>query len=243
MQAAQSARGNGYSILFAKLMACGCFPSARAPGLTKSIEVNSEIYAAIQRGLSIKDDAVVHPNSSSVSFLGDLPGQTNDDYYYRTGGQTSTPGRICDHNNDPLRVGDESNGFTWAKAVSGIAFGGLVPQAAQKLVSAVHFTVLGADVIGGTPTELLDDIERLVNRVHGWNEEYELFGTYIARRQAATKASGNSTFVIDPYGIADATAISSRYATLLERFLGISAERHARRSITKRNSMAALAPV
>lgn len=219
----QASKGNGYSILFAKLMACGCLPFALKPGLTKSIHVNQDIHNAIRWGLSIKDGRD-YPKAPSINFLADLPGQTNDDYYCVRGLIVHfTYGHIYDSHGKPLQP-DDPGRWTWAKAVAGIAFGGFIPQATRNLVSAVQFTVLGADIIGGTQKQLMEDIEILINEVHTWDEKYELFGTYIARRQIASNAQ-NITYVFDPRDIADAVAIFSRYATLLERFLGIIAER------------------
>jgi hypothetical protein len=101
---------------------------------------------------------------------------------------------------------------TWPRAVAGIAFGGLVPQAAALLADAVSFTVAGT--FGGC----LNALEELVNKLHHFDTESQAFGPYVARRVAARYGVENIDYAVPIRGVPwDAAAIFGRYMNLLER--------------------------
>ncbi|CCX07329.1 Similar to predicted protein [Chaetomium globosum CBS 148.51]; acc. no. XP_001226427 [Pyronema omphalodes CBS 100304] len=103
------------------------------------------------------------------------------------------------------------NNCTWQRAVTGIAFGGLVPQAATCLAEAVRFTVAGK--LGCCITAL----ESLINKLHRFDKDSEVFGSYVARRVAARYGIDNVDYST-PSRITtqEAGATFGRYMNLLE---------------------------
>jgi hypothetical protein len=100
---------------------------------------------------------------------------------------------------------------TWQRAVAGIAFGGLVPQAATCLAEAVRFTVAGK--LGCCITAL----ESLINKLHRFDKDSEVFGPYVARRVTARYGIDNVDYSM-PSRITtqEAGATFGRYMNLLE---------------------------
>ena len=102
---------------------------------------------------------------------------------------------------------------SWCRAVVGIAFGGLVPQASFNLAKAVEFTV------GGDMCDCIDELENLINRFHLQNKHLNLFGAFISER-ASTEEAVDHVFYAAPSHDMDtqeATASFARYMNLVER--------------------------
>jgi len=99
------------------------------------------------------------------------------------------------------------------RAVVGIGFGGLVPQASFNLAKAVEFTV------GGKICDCIDGLENLINRLHLQNKHLNLFGAFISER-ASTQEAADHVFYATPshyMDTQDATASFARYMNLVER--------------------------
>lgn len=104
---------------------------------------------------------------------------------------------------------------TWQRAVAGIAFGGLVPQASTHLVEAVTFTV------GGSGQNCLKELELLINTLHTVDTESEVFGPYVAHR-SVNGGLGSENIDFSPYprrNPRDGAAIFGRYMNLVERIV------------------------
>jgi hypothetical protein len=102
---------------------------------------------------------------------------------------------------------------SWCRAVVGIAFGGLVPQASFNLAKAVEFTV------GREICDCIDELENLINRLHLQTKHLNLFGAFISER-ASTEEAVDHVFYATPSHYMDtqeATASFARYMNLVER--------------------------
>ncbi|KAM5358694.1 hypothetical protein ACJA88_015304 [Fusarium oxysporum] len=220
------AKGSGYSLLYAKLMGCGCIPFARTPSWVKSILVTADILIAIKEGHNIRDaDELSH--YAGAEYLQRLPGQYNHDLFFMPGSRRDQPyGGIYDKFGQALHASN-STACTWPMAVAGIAFGGFVPQATLYLVEAVRFTLFGTLTLDRARSEeFLDKIERFIHSVDSWEPEAEIFGTWVARRREVKRDHAQALIITTPIGIADAAAIFSRYTTLLERLLALVNRTH-----------------
>jgi len=120
----------------------------------------------------------------------------------------------------------------WWDAVTGIAFGGLVPQTTQTLRDAVLFTTSGlydvVDNLGQFQIAPLPNaecscdeaLEHFINKVHRRRPGSQLFGKYVADRGNWTDAN----YAISCQNTRDAAAVFGRYMTLLERLTALCVE-------------------
>jgi hypothetical protein len=218
-------KGSGYAPLFAKHMACGMIPFKRAEASEgkewiKSVYVSERVLDALKRGGNITDPKD-HVNPSAVEYLRRSSKFTPPWPHYGT----EERGNGC------INQKGQEIGYWW-RAVSGIAFGGLVPQTTKELKHAVTFTISGLiNVIDGDGNFHLDNVpnivlswaealERLENKLHAKEKDLELFGNYVAEREDWDDAS----YAISCYNTGDAAAVFGRYMTLLERLTALCNE-------------------
>ncbi|KAH8589861.1 hypothetical protein B0O99DRAFT_599496 [Bisporella sp. PMI_857] len=202
--------GSGYSVLMAKHIACGSLPFGEDQRWIRSIHVTSRVLSGIKRGHSVQDIPSV--DEESLSYLHALPQAKWIDAYSGTGRRLDGQdmGAILEHNMQPILA----QAFLWHKAVVGIAFGGLVPQATNKLAEAVMFTVGAPE--GDKLQDLVIGLQNLMISFHDRNANAILFGYDIARM-----AEQNVPVAHPLPGRYDntstATAMFSKYSTLLGR--------------------------
>jgi hypothetical protein len=180
--------GSGYTTLMAKHLACGSLPFADSTDWIKSIYLTDDVLQWIREGKCIQD--VQSFGGPSLEYLRRLPGAKQIDAFYGEGTQetdASRVGTILNSKQSPVMSPEAaSQRFTWAHAVVGIAFGGLVPQASENLAEAVKFT------IAGTPGKYIDELEGLVNALH--HHHFEVSG--VANRMRSLEA----ILSVDPHG-------------------------------------------
>lgn len=212
----QPSMGSGYTTLFAKHLACSCLPFAQTSKWkqVETIAIDKIILEALKRGETIVDVPVNHW-SLGMSYLDRLPSAATNSYYCGS----SSQGRLGD-----IRDHYDEHVGTWWRAVAGIAFGGLVPMAANPLVEAVQFTVLG-----GLPTskEVHRGLENLINRLHEklYLEIPSVFLFSKRQELVSEKLTAGYPLDMDPdeseIGLREYATIFGRYMTLLERLTAI----------------------
>ena len=221
--------GSGYSVLFAKHMACGFLPFAQTTEWTRTIRVTATILEALRRGDDIADPKVRPEKSTSLSFLLGLPRRKPVDVYDAVHAaadtSTSTFGKIL---NSSFQLLDSENPkrWTWPSAVAGIAFGGLVPLATRNLVEVVRYTAQGVDTVGshGDEAYFPEQLERMVNWAHQHTSAHHLFGTQgVPSRIAAAVGVDHFSNLPTNFGVSTVATMFSRYAVLLERLLALAA--------------------
>jgi hypothetical protein len=129
----------------------------------------------------------------------------------------------------------------WTRAVTGIAFGGLVPQSSDNLAQAVEFTV---DEFHGRSNHrkevenLINKVEDLINQIQAWDcrhviyrarDKRELedlekpFGDYVAERAPSEENVDNVYYAIPLryHDTQEAAASFARYMNLLERIVAL----------------------
>ncbi|KAK7221320.1 hypothetical protein V2G26_009323 [Clonostachys chloroleuca] len=149
--------GSGYSILFAKHMACGCLPFATdaTNGWVHTIYISNVVHNSIISGQGVSNKVAGAPEDA-VMYLNNLPPPGNTNFYRAAelvnGG---TKGSIYSFAPGISTVG------TWPEAVTRISFGGLAPMATQTLVDSVKFTV-GGEM---DSSDELKKLNELINRV------------------------------------------------------------------------------
>jgi hypothetical protein len=207
--------GSGYTSLMAKHFACGSLPFAQTSRWVKSVYLKDDILQAIKDGKNIQD--VREYGGPSLEFLRRLPAEKDVDAYYGVAEDFSDPeradwkGYILKPPPNNVVVGQ------WHRAVVGIAFGGLVPQAARNVSEAVKFTV------AGTFGHCAEGLEALVNELHKIDGSGGLFGVHVFSR---CRSQGLIDFVnyTQPFEHSnprDTAAIFARYMTLLERITAV----------------------
>jgi hypothetical protein len=108
---------------------------------------------------------------------------------------------------------------SWFEAVAGIAFGGLVPQAGEKLTRAILFTVIGEsdpDKDCSYCHPIIKALQNLVDTLHDDCPELNLFGNYVAKRPRNGLGISEADHSIKPTS-RHAGALFGRYMTALER--------------------------
>ena len=205
--------GNGYTTLMAKHLACGSVPFAQNDSWILSVYVTADVCETLKTGGGVVDKRAF--GGDSLEFLRRLPGEKLIDAFYGTvpADGINPPGRI-------LYAGGVKEAGSWPRAVAGIAFGGLVPQASPSIVAAVKFTVAGSNLEG-----CIEKLEELVDQLHesallGPDKDEGLFGENVRRRyNAKGHAYVNYTFPSEHSNPPDAAAIFARYSNLLERMV------------------------
>jgi hypothetical protein len=161
----RKAMGSGYSTLFAKHLACGCLPFAQYHDKleTQTIPIDEEVLLQIKSGKSIADRK--NPGSrwtEAMNYLHRLPSSTSNNFYSGIWPEDDF-GQI--YGFSPQKGGDGQDKKrlvgSWWEAVTGIAFGGLVPMATKPLIEAVRFTIEG----GSTGENGFAGLETLIYRV------------------------------------------------------------------------------
>jgi hypothetical protein len=132
--------GSGYSTLFTKHMACGCLPFAQSFMSTKQLMTHTIVVSKDPKLFFQNDLPIEKRNIEELhlplgaKYLDSLPRVALFNKFYFD----------CYNNAiyDNFKL-DHQMLWPWSRAVAGIAFGGLVPVAADYLVRAVTFTVGG----------------------------------------------------------------------------------------------------
>ncbi|KAK5655273.1 hypothetical protein OQA88_5840 [Cercophora sp. LCS_1] len=220
--------GSGYTPTFAKHIAFGCVPFAENGSWIRAVYVTEGVLKGIKEGRSIRD-ATQGYGGASMGYLWDLPAAREVDAMYHCvdgWGSDGQTGELKTLSGQGMQVetgmlkGKGGKGLvraTWQRAVVGIAFGGLVPQAGRLLVEAVDFTVGGTN-LGGC----IDELENLMDDLHELDagderEKRELFGDLVRDRcRLRDNVSGMDVSKPMRWGTAKAAAIFHRYMTLLE---------------------------
>lgn len=129
----------------------------------------------------------------------------------------------------------------WTRAVTGIAFGGLVPQSSDNLAQAVEFTVDEFHDRSNHRKEvenLINKVEDLINQIQAWDcrhviyrarDKRELedlekpFGDYVAERAPSEENVDNIYYAIPLryHDTQEAAASFARYMNLLERMVAL----------------------
>ena len=201
--------GSGYTTVMAKHIACGSLPFADASKWVRSIFVTDKVLRGVRAGGSVKD--VQSFGGHALEYLRRLPAAKQIDAYYDIDSNPrpdESLGLILRSDGSPF-----PNGCTWSRAVTGIAFGGLVPQAAEHLAQAVSFTVAG---IQG---QCFEELEALINMLHRHSFAKGLFGDFVTERIGAEDSIDNVNYTLPARNsdVRDAAAVFARYMTLLER--------------------------
>ncbi|GFG16039.1 hypothetical protein IFM5058_07757 [Aspergillus udagawae] len=211
-----NAMGSGYSTLFAKHIACNCLPFAECSqqASVETIPITRAFLHKIKSGSAIADlpigDAV---SNAATRYLTNLPSSEGNNYYkgFCPPQVLSQPGTIYNRGRQPIS--------TWADAVAGIAFGGLVPLAGTQLIQAVRFTVGGGEGLE-RGNELLERIINVVDeQTAQWLPGLHLFG----RQQDDFGSLYRSTLLIEfylnetDYDVRNVVWRLDRYSTLIER--------------------------
>ncbi|KAH6621481.1 hypothetical protein B0J18DRAFT_227910 [Chaetomium sp. MPI-SDFR-AT-0129] len=205
--------GSGYTTLMAKHLACGSVPFAKTQSWILSVYLTDQVLDALKAGSYVIDKRAF--GGDSLEFLRRLPGDKLVDAFYGTEdieafGTKFEPGSILHSTGDLAGK--------WSRAVTEIAFGGLVPQASPNVVSAVKFTVGGSNLNG-----CVENLELLVDELHRPEKDNALFGENVQKRCRATGHSFvNYTFPSENSNPTDASAIFSRYSNLLERVVALA---------------------
>lgn len=208
-------QGSGYTTIYAKHLACGSIPFADSTKWIKSVYVRQDVLDAIKRGWHIKDMDIY--GGQSLEYLRRLPGKKQIDAFYGVVEHANTPARLgAILRTDGTPVGE---GFSWARAVAGIAFGGLVPQATPRVAEAVQFTV-SHDQQPETAGARINALEDLVEKLHGLQHEKHIFGPYVAMRYEANSGADRVSYTTAARGPPrDSASKFGRYMNLLERMV------------------------
>jgi len=200
----EASKGSGYSTLFAKHMACDSLPFKLSEGCVHSIYVNSSLLEII-RGAQADQLAQLGQISKASDYVLDATLK----YLYRL---------PTAHDFAIYGVQDKA-GESWFKAVAGIAFGGLVPQAGKRLTDAVLFTVTGIRVFNKDCPycgRIIRALQNLVDALHNDCPKLNLFGNYVAKRARNGPGMSEADHSITPTS-RHAGALFGRYMTALER--------------------------
>lgn len=198
--------GSGYTALMAKHLACGSVPFAEKGDWVRSVYVTDEVLAAVKSGRGVVDTRAF--GGSSLEFLRRMPAEKGVDAYYGLAEASASE----QHGYGPILDTRGEEVGRWARLVAGIAFGGLVPQAHANVIRAVRFTVAGK--LDGC----VQNLESLVDALHGEAVAEEMFGERVAARTAATgHVYVNYDYPASDKNARDAAAGFARYMNLLER--------------------------
>lgn len=222
----KASKGSGYSILFAKHMACGSLPFGQSESLIHSVFVDESVLAGIKQGLHISYREF-QPAPALIKYLSHLPSARRLRIYGtqresgNTEGGTLRRGSILDAD---FKVCDT----TWPQAVAGIAFGGLVPQANKTLVDAVQFTVGGrVNTCSNKCThehpcyKLITALLHLRDTIDKNDRSLNLFGREVVEDYSSLR----ETFCFPQPTCRHSGSLFARYMTILERVMAISGSR------------------
>ncbi|KAK3990080.1 hypothetical protein QBC44DRAFT_326154 [Cladorrhinum sp. PSN332] len=208
--------GSGYTSLMAKHLACGSIPFDELQDCVRSVYMTDDVLDGIKAGLCITDTQAY--GGQSLEFLRRLPGDKAVDAYYlvASAANSTDPGSILNGVN--RQVG------RWAKLITGIAFGGLVPQADKNVIEAVKLTLAGTNLDG-----CVQCLEPLIDMLHAAipkqqpphdDDELDIFGERVASRNRTTGFMYvNHTFPSTDKNPRDAASTFARYMNLLEHIL------------------------
>jgi len=138
--------GSGYTTLMAKHLACGSVPFAKNQSWILTVYLTDEVLEVLKAGGYVIDKRAF--GGDSLEFLRRLPGDKLIDAFYGTEDVVAVENSGVLPNQQKLVPGsilhaDRRLAGKWSRAVTEIAFGGLVPQASPDVVSAVKFSVGG----------------------------------------------------------------------------------------------------
>lgn len=213
--------GSGYTTLMAKHLACGSVPFAKAQSWILSVYLTDKVLGALKAGGNVVDKRAF--GGDSLEFLRRLPGDKLIDAFYGTEdavavGNSGTPPNHTGPDPGSILHANGTLAGKWSRAVTEIAFGGLVPQASPNVVSAVKFTVGGSNLNG-----CVENLELLVDELHRLDKDAALFGENVQERaHASGHAFVNYTFPSENSNPTDASAIFARYSNLLERVVALA---------------------
>jgi len=213
--------GSGYTTLMAKHLACGSVPFAKNQSWILTVYLTDEVLEVLKAGGYVIDKRAF--GGDSLEFLRRLPGDKLIDAFYGTEDVVAVENSGVLPNQQKLVPGsilhtDRRLAGKWSRAVTEIAFGGLVPQASPDVVSAVKFSVGGSNLNG-----CVENLELLVDELHRLDEDAVLFGENVQERcYASGYAFVNYTFLSEHSNPTDAAAIFSRYSNLLERVAALA---------------------
>ncbi|EAQ84486.1 predicted protein [Chaetomium globosum CBS 148.51] len=133
--------GSGYTTLMAKHLACGSVPFAKAQSWILSVYLTDEVLDALKAGSYVIDKRAF--GGDSLEFLRRLPGDKLIDAFYGTENAAAAVSSSGVPNQQKHEAGsilhaDRRLAGKWSRAVTEIAFGGLVPQASPNVVSATN---------------------------------------------------------------------------------------------------------
>jgi hypothetical protein len=153
--------GSGYSILFAKHIACGCLPFGIIGKETvQTILVTKQMLGHIKLGNRLVDSYNAADQELEWTpcreYLDELPSAYPNNYF------AGTERKDENGNNGEIRDVCKRQVSTWAQSVAGIAFGGLVPMAGVSLIQAVRFTVNDGNGLG----QACYFLEHIMSAVH-----------------------------------------------------------------------------
>ncbi|KAJ5319955.1 hypothetical protein N7508_000238 [Penicillium antarcticum] len=202
--------GSGYSTLYAKHLACGCLPFAMNDAHVQTIAIDDGLYQSIKRGRPIVD--AKSQWTFAMYYLNRLPRSRGINFYH----QAESDGEFGSIYNWEHKVVGK-----WWEAVSGIAFGGLVPSASKAAADAIAFSV--GQLANDQGTELL---RRLILEVNEKSpqaiQNMKIFGTvnFPLWRAWADKKHGLQ-FGPDPTDSITRKIVElfALYCTLLERMM------------------------
>lgn len=213
-------------MLFAKHLAFGSLPFAENKHWVHAVYVSPDVLEAIKKGRAIKDGKSFGPRPLQI--LKSLPAAKQIDAFYHTGNKDlygAELGSILDSRDKPVNT-ESRKAMTvkanWCRAVVGIAFGGLVPQASKGLATAVSYTVAG-DVFRDVVSDLVDALEHLINQLHSSDQGANIFGDFVTERYTALKLITYIQYATPSrYDTQEAAAVFARYMNLLERMARLS---------------------
>ncbi|KAL5324805.1 hypothetical protein ACEPPN_005923 [Leptodophora sp. 'Broadleaf-Isolate-01'] len=221
-----SSRSSGYSVLFAKHLPFGSLPFAENKLWVQSIYISPTVLEAIRNGRAIKDGKSF--GGRPLQILRSLPAAKQIDSFYHTGNidlAADDLGSILKSNDKSVELQvDKSSTLAanWCRAVAGIAFGGLVPQASNYVATAVTYTLAG-EAFGDIVGDLVDALENFINKLHNCEPEANVFGNHVAERCNALHLVGYVHYATPSrYDTQEAAAIFSRFMNLVEKIACLS---------------------
>jgi len=212
-------KSSGYSILFAKCMACGCTPFETSDLINRVVFITPDIHKAIKDGHDVEDgwsEAAKDKTESTKGqhYLIKLPSANRISFYARVGkpNQEGVPA-VCSSFTEPIKK--------WPEVVAGIAFGGLVPMATLNLTLAIRFTAKGGKELGDT---FFSELWNIMITIQNSTQYHQLFGQYI-EDCSKSKEGKDAVRIKSPEQttMAKAAASISHFSTILEYITARSA--------------------
>ena len=203
------ARGSGYSIHFAKYLACGSLPFASDAERVSTILITKGTLEGLRAGtaLHLEPTRTQTPDST---FLTTLPNSKLPLFHTLTPSTSQPPSTTIPH--------------TLLNAISALPFeGGLTPLASTPLIQTIRFIASG----GLVPGRLLQRLDALVEKVHRHSPHLHLFGPLLEDKNAGLlfrereKLGRLATGALENVdeALTDKVARMHRYVTLIERLM------------------------